>query len=118
MSLSWESLDRTRERTSKELNASLEELPLLVAKIERLRRTLKLAEARANKKASCLQEELFLEDQQTWRSKQSVIMSVDPSLPLEPLLPQSMRWLETFDFSALEPDCVGPGGTAAEASGS
>jgi hypothetical protein len=114
---SWESLDRTRERTRKQLDESFdamtkqqeeiarrqEELNQVVAKISRLRKVLKLAEERATDKQRCLQEELFLEDQQNWQNEQSAILQADPSLPIGPLDSHSLAWLETVDWDATVP---------------
>lgn len=97
---SWESLDRTRERTAEELNKSLEEMSSVMAKIERLRKTLKLAEHRADKKRLCLQEELFVEDQQSWRAEQSAVLRTDADQPLGPVNDRSLSWLDTFDWDA------------------
>lgn len=105
---SWESLDRTRERARQQMEESFEEMELqqealnkTMAKIARLRKTLKLAEERAESKQRCLQAELFLEDQQRWQSEQSAILQADSSLPIGPLDERSFAWLDTFDWTAV-----------------
>ncbi len=63
--LSWDSLDRTREKLSKDLQAAEEEQAILsaqeaalAARIARLRKTLNQAQSRAKEKALCLAKEL------------------------------------------------------------
>lgn len=56
--LSWESLDRTRAKLSSELVAAEEEQTRLFAKIIRLRKVLNQSQDHAERKASCLAEEL------------------------------------------------------------
>lgn len=78
LSSSWQAPDRTRERTLSELDTSLEELSKITAKIEQLRRILRLAETRVETRRMSLHEGVYAQNEQRLQSEQR------PSIQLQP----------------------------------
>jgi len=58
VSMSWESLDRTREEYTKKVDESEQELARVLARLMREKAILRQAEKRAKKKAGCLASEM------------------------------------------------------------
>ena len=58
VNLSWESLDRTRDRLRREIDEDEEELANVMSRLMRKKKILRLADERARRKAECLASEM------------------------------------------------------------
>ena len=110
VAVSWEVLETTRKRVQGELEQALDNLESAQAKVNRLRKVLKLAEERSDTKAMCLLDELQEEDEAAPDPSDSVVSFPEGFAPsdvhdLASLSAEEIsRWLGDGGTSPTVPD--------------